>query len=115
MISGFENDKRVRKLIHIPQLEEHIRKILGDKRKIKSYGEHKWSNRFKRSYSHIYITIGEGWQTRILDFVKKGDDYVLTENEDIKLHDYLGIEKGLISDFSSKKRIEKLPKSVRYV
>ena len=89
MISSFENDNRVREYIKIPKLEKHIKSLLEGKIKVKVYGEHKWSNRYNKSFSHIYIWIGEGYKKQLLDFIKKSGRYVLSSDEKIKLDKYL--------------------------
>ena len=91
LISSFENDNRIRQYIIIPKLEKYIISLLKGKIKVKVHGEHKWSNRYNKSFSHIYIEIGEGYKKQLLDFVKKSGRYVLSSNEKIKLDKYLDL------------------------
>ena len=91
LISDFENDNRVRVFIRIPKLEKYIASLLQGKFKVKVYGEHKWSTRYNKVFSHIYIEIGEGYKKQLLDFIKKNGRYVLSSNEKIRLDKYLDL------------------------
>ncbi|MBA7486583.1 hypothetical protein ES707_22144 [subsurface metagenome] len=90
LIANFEKyPHTLRTFIKIPELQKYIFELLQGKYKVKVTGEHKWSYRYRKGFSHIYITIGEGWRQEVFDFIKKDGKYVYSQKNSIELKKYL--------------------------